>query len=179
MPRITGLLKRGPQLQASAAKNFSFTVSGQDSAKVSRSQLIMKKAVDKALAILGYNFRLLFYLVCNTKCILYTFEGFDIQNLCRPTQTQFQDNTQLLTTNTMLWLLVQAALAFVQHLVSSRRVSRLLSSPSSSPLAATLLPLKAASMQLWATWNLMIGDGTCTTLSKAPTGWEIRMQSTT
>jgi len=33
MPRITGLLKRGPQLQASAAKNFSFTVSGQDSAK--------------------------------------------------------------------------------------------------------------------------------------------------
>ena len=34
MPRITGLLKRGPQIQASAVKNFSFTVSGQDSAKV-------------------------------------------------------------------------------------------------------------------------------------------------
>merc|ERR1719239_126866 len=101
------------------------------------------------------------------------------RTLPRPTQTQFQDSTQLLTTNTMLWWLVQVALAFVPHLVSSRRVSRLLSSPSSSPLAATLLLLKAASMQPLATWNLMIGDGTCMTLSKAPTGWEIRMQSTT
>merc|ERR1719239_468527 len=101
------------------------------------------------------------------------------RTLPRPTQTQFQDNTQLLTTNTMPWSLVQAALAFVQHLVSSRKVSRLLSSPSSSPLAATLLPLKAASTQPLATWNLMIGDGTCMTLSKALTGWEIRTQSTT
>ena len=34
MPRLTGLLKKGPQVQAVAAKNFSFTVAGQDSAKV-------------------------------------------------------------------------------------------------------------------------------------------------
>ena len=47
MPRITGLLKNGPKLQASAAKNFSFTVSGQDSAKVSRSQLMDEKQVIK------------------------------------------------------------------------------------------------------------------------------------
>ena len=34
MPRITGLLKKAPQVQAVGAKNFSFTVAGQDSAKV-------------------------------------------------------------------------------------------------------------------------------------------------
>jgi len=34
IPRITGLLKKAPQAQSVAAKNFSFTVTGQDSAKV-------------------------------------------------------------------------------------------------------------------------------------------------
>merc|ERR1712180_94323 len=34
IPRITGLLKKAPQVQSVAAKNFSFTVTGQDSSKV-------------------------------------------------------------------------------------------------------------------------------------------------
>merc|ERR1719180_220494 len=101
------------------------------------------------------------------------------RTLPRPTPTQFQDSTQLLTTNTMLWSLEQEVLASEQLLVSSRKVSRPQSSPSSSPLAATLWQRREASMQLWATWNLMIGGGTCMTLSRALTGWEIRMQSTT
>ena len=39
MPRLTGLLKKGPQVQAVAAKNFSFTVAGQDSAKVNNDAI--------------------------------------------------------------------------------------------------------------------------------------------
>ena len=46
MPRITGLLKNGPKIQATAAKNFSFTVSGQDSAKVGRSIITSSLAIE-------------------------------------------------------------------------------------------------------------------------------------
>ena len=45
MPRITGLLKNGPKIQATAAKNFSFTVSGQDSAKVGWSIITSSLAI--------------------------------------------------------------------------------------------------------------------------------------
>jgi succinate dehydrogenase (ubiquinone) flavoprotein subunit len=39
IPRITGLLKKAPQVQAAVAKNFSFTVAGQDSAKVNNDAI--------------------------------------------------------------------------------------------------------------------------------------------
>ena len=47
MPRITGLLKNGPKIQATAAKNFSFTVSGQDSAKVGWSIITPSLAIEQ------------------------------------------------------------------------------------------------------------------------------------
>ena len=72
-----------------------------------------------------------------------------------------------------------AVLVCGRRLVSPRPDSTRPASRSSFQPAATRSRRRAASTPRWATCTRTTGDGTCTTRSRAPTGWATRTRSTT
>ena len=153
MPRITGLLKKAGSSSVPAAqqvKNFSFTVSGQDSAKTNTD------AISRQYPVVNISRLVL------SDCPL----------------TSSSPPPRLTTPMTRSWWELEAPGSELPS-VWWRKASRRPSSRSCSPPGPTLWPPREASTLLWATWSLTTGGGTCTTLSRDLIGWEIRTPSTT